>query len=146
MNATHAELIARAAHYGQVDRAGKDYIFHIKEVKYYVGSDDEDLIVVAWLHDVLEDHPEYTSVIEKHCTLVQVEALARLTRIESMPYDQYINLLADNPIARKVKIADLLHNLQLDRIPTPKAADYERCAKYSRALDILRAKEEVPAA
>ena len=45
--------IAQKAHVGQVDKAGKDYIFHPITVSSYMDTDTEKAI--AYLHDVLED-------------------------------------------------------------------------------------------
>ena len=50
---TTALRIAAKAHAGQVDRAGKPYIFHPLHVAMNTGSFDE--VVVALLHDVMED-------------------------------------------------------------------------------------------
>ena len=47
--------IAKTAHKGQVDKAGVDYIYHPMSVAFNVGSGDESSIIVALLHDVVED-------------------------------------------------------------------------------------------
>ena len=45
-----------------------------------------------------------------------LDALRLLTHDEGMPYMDYVQALAKNPIARKVKYADLRHNLDTRRI------------------------------
>lgn len=51
---TEAEALARAAHEGQVDKAGQPYATHPERVAARVAGDDE-LVAIAWLHDVVED-------------------------------------------------------------------------------------------
>jgi hypothetical protein len=42
-----------------------------------------------------------------------------------------------NPIALRVKIADVTHNLDLRRIANPTEADFQRIAKYKKVLSQL---------
>lgn len=42
-------------HYGQFDRGGKPYIFHVLAVAHKLRTDDEELFCIALGHDVLED-------------------------------------------------------------------------------------------
>lgn len=53
---TKAEALARAAHEGQVDKSGAPYATHPERVAARVSEDDE-LVAIAWLHDVVEDTP-----------------------------------------------------------------------------------------
>ncbi len=48
-----AREIAKMAHFGQVDRAGIEYIKHPETVASFVKTDEEK--AVAYLHDVIED-------------------------------------------------------------------------------------------
>ena len=48
-----AEEIAREAHFGAVDKAGKPYIEHPERVAGRL--EHPRLKVIAWLHDVVED-------------------------------------------------------------------------------------------
>lgn len=49
-------------------------------------------------------------------------------------YFEYVKRLAPNPIARKIKFADLADNLQLCRIPEPSEKDRQRIARYEKAV------------
>lgn len=126
-----AEQIATAAHAGQFRRGGEvPYIEHPRAVVSRVGEDWEAQ-VVAWLHDVLEDcdHTEATLVaagIPQHL----VEAVALLTKTGELPYEEYLEKVAQNPIATKVKIADMISNLA--DAPTPK-----QIQKYAHGLQRL---------
>ncbi|VJX71331.1 guanosine polyphosphate pyrophosphohydrolases/synthetases (COG0317) [Streptococcus pneumoniae] len=48
-----AHEVAKKAHFGQIDRAGIDYIKHPETVASFVATDEEK--AVAYLHDVIED-------------------------------------------------------------------------------------------
>jgi hypothetical protein len=43
--------------------------------------------------------------------------------------------LASNPIARKVKLADLCDNSDISRIAQPTEEDWRRIEKYRKAID-----------
>lgn len=49
-------------------------------------------------------------------------------------YDQFIDRVKGNPLARKVKIADLKDNCNLERIAEPKENDYKLLEEYPAAL------------
>lgn len=70
-----------------------------------------DHAVVAWLHDVIEDHPEYKERIWYTLHYTPREALWAITKEDGEDYEDYIERLSYNDIARRVKIADLWVNL-----------------------------------
>ncbi|MCF0150139.1 MAG: bifunctional (p)ppGpp synthetase/guanosine-3',5'-bis(diphosphate) 3'-pyrophosphohydrolase, partial [Firmicutes bacterium] len=103
------------AHKDQTDKAGLPYVFHPFHVAEQMK--DEYTTVAALLHDVAEDSP-YT-VDELAATGIPKEvcdALRLLTHDPSESYFDYIRRLKDDPIARAVKRADLLHNSDLSRL------------------------------
>lgn len=112
---------AIAAHGPETDWCGKLYIFHPMEVARRVDdparteASTEDYVVVALLHDVLED-TDY-SLNPEDFNDRQWEALQLVTHDGSLTYREYIERIAasGNPVAMKVKIADLSHNLSDDR-------------------------------
>jgi hypothetical protein len=53
---------------------------------------------------------------------------------------KYIPLIKNNPLAKKVKIADLTHNADLNRLESPTWKDILRISKYLTALNILKRK------
>ena len=132
-----AYVIAFQAHYGQVDNAGKPYINHTLAVADKMTT--EASTCAALLHDVLEDalSEKYISKIEKSMPSDVVEAVKLLTRDKDVGYMDYIKKLADNPIAREVKIADLEHNMDLsrldgkpDKLKSVKIDRYKKAHKY----------------
>ena len=70
--------------------------------------EDEESTVVALLHDVAED-TDYTleDIAAMGFSRNVTEALALLTHDETVPYMEYVKALRNNPIARRVKLADL---------------------------------------
>ena len=106
-----AEQIAREAHKGQKRPiGGKDYITHPEEMAYSLG--DNELKIVAWLHDVLEDsNLEFKDLIEKGIPYHLAQSVDSLTRQKDQNYKDYILQVKEDEIASKVKRADLIHNL-----------------------------------
>ena len=134
-----ALLLSFEAHKEQVDKSGMPYVYHPFHLAE--GMQDEYTTVVALLHDVVED-TEYTlsDLREMGYPEEVIDALACLTHDPEMPYMEYVAKVAANPIARAVKIADLLHNSDLTRIDSPDEAAYSRAEKYKEALKLLGAK------
>ena len=126
-----AYQIAKIAHENQVDKAGANYIDHPMTVASNVGE-DESAIIVALLHDFLEDF----------LTVEERRALLLLTHESEIPYEDYVRRISKNPLARKVKLADLKHNMDLSRIANPTQKDLDRIAKkYIPARKILLEEE-----
>ena len=104
--------IATAAHSGQFRRDGKTpYIVHPKAVVDRVVG-DTDAVSAAWLHDVIEDCDETrTSLQEKGVPSNVLDAVEAMTKTKGPSYEEYLARVRGNPLARKVKIADMLANL-----------------------------------
>jgi (p)ppGpp synthase/HD superfamily hydrolase len=67
---------------------------------------------VAWLHDVLEDtDTTYNDLVGAGVQFIVAHAVVAMTREPGESYWDYILRLRENPIAVKVKIADLNDNL-----------------------------------
>ena len=124
--------IAQKAHAGQVDKAGKDYILHPMTVASYMDTDIEKTI--AYLHDVLEDTDVTVDAVRKIFPNEIVDTLIILTHRKDESYFEYIQRVSTSKLAKKVKVADLLHNLDITRIKEPTKQDYERLEKYKKAI------------
>ncbi len=131
-----ARRIALRAHNGQVDKAGAPYSVHVEHVAAQMT--DEDTKTVAYLHDVLEDTDISEAELREMFPAHIVDAVRLLTKQKGGDYSAYLAALKENLIARAVKIADLRHNMMVERIPLPTPKDYERIrVKYKPALDFL---------
>lgn len=134
------------AHKGQADKSYVPYVFHPFMVANLIDNPTANEIITALLHDILEDCPEITAQDWFNCYYATLddevkEALNILTHDKELSYDAYIFSISQNKIATKVKIADLKHNMMLDRLDgTVHASDVKtltRYYKYRRALDYL---------
>jgi len=128
--------IATNAHQGQVDKAGTPYILHPLRVMFQVTGEEEQIVAV--LHDTLEDSSITLEDLRREGFPSHIlEALTCLTKIPGESYDLFISRVMPNPIARRVKIADIRDNMNLSRLPTVTDKDLERLKKYHHALKTL---------
>lgn len=136
-----AKALATYAHNGQVDKAGIPYINHPLVVAS--NFEDEDLKIIALLHDVVEDTFVTLETIENLFGLKISEVIKALTRLDNEDYDEYIKRVATNQMALKIKLADLRHNMDLSRIKDVSERDLARIEKYKNAKAYLEKKIEV---
>lgn len=132
-----AIFIAVGAHHGQLDKGSQPYILHVLRVMQNVQRPVDK--VVAALHDLLEDCPTWDSLRLRQEGFSEevIAAVVALTRFKNETYDAFILRVAENDIARRVKLADLADNSDLSRIPSPGPRDHHRARKYARATVAL---------
>ncbi len=126
-----AIAIAKHAHASQWRRDGiTPYIMHPRAVAERLKGESEAVIATAWLHDVLEDSMISAALMrEVGISDDVIEAVATITH-GAESYPDYLEFVKANPIALKVKIADILCNMA-DQ-PTDK-----QIKKYAKALVFL---------
>ncbi len=132
--------IAAEAHLNQVDKGGKPYILHPLWVMDRVRHLGEDYMIVAVLHDVVEDSDwDFEKLKKEGFDYKIINALMYLTHgfLSTNDYDEYIRLIATNPIARAVKLRDLEHNTKITRLKGLRKKDFDRLEKYHRAYTYL---------
>ena len=134
-NVKKAINIAYNAHMGQKDKFGIPYIFHPVHLAELMDTEEE--CIVAILHDVVEDTNITFKELEQVFSKEVIDALKLLTHDKKIPYEKYILNLKDNPIAKKVKIADLIHNSDITRLEKITMRDKIRNKKYEKAIKIL---------
>lgn len=128
--------IAVAAHKEQIDKAGQPYVLHPLRMMFQMETEIERIVAV--LHDVLEDTSVTPSDLEEQGATPEIlTALDHLTRLSSESYDEFILRASQNPIARKVKLADLWDNMDLRRISKVTDKDLARIRKYAEAYRLL---------
>jgi (p)ppGpp synthase/HD superfamily hydrolase len=95
--------------------------------------------MAAVLHDVVED-TEITldDLRDAGYRPEVVDAIDALTHDSHNSYEQYIERIARNPVARRVKIADLEENLINNRRSPLAPGNADRIRRYEAALDRLR--------
>jgi (p)ppGpp synthase/HD superfamily hydrolase len=119
--------IAREAFEGKVDKGGEPYMNHIfivadpftrGEMEYNNKIHNQDLEIVAVLHDLLEDCKDWN--IERLRDLgfseAVLDALIAITKTKKESYSEYIERVKSNEYARQVKIVDLEHNMDITRL------------------------------
>ena len=135
----NAIAIAVEAHQGQKDKAGHPYILHPLRVMFRVESEDER--TVAILHDVVEDHGDVWSVDKlRQSGFPQriLDALDCVTKRKGETYEQFVERSASNPIALRVKLADLEDNMDIRRLNDVTEKDRERLNRDLTAYRRLR--------
>ena len=126
-----AVLIAVQAHHGQTDRYNAPYT--LRSLRMMLHMQTATGQIAAVLHDLIEDTDWTLSDLQQHSFPHEIlDALNCLTRRVNEPYDTYVHRAASNPIARRVKQADLEDNMDLRRIIALNEKDFDRLAQYLR--------------
>ena len=128
--------LAYEHHHGQKDKAGRPYFLHVVHVAEQM--DDELSTCAALLHDTLEDTDLDPAILEREFPREVADAVKLLTHDKNTDYFEHVREVAHNPIARKVKLADLAHNLDVSRFEgTEHEQSGTRSEKYRKAREIL---------
>ena len=130
-----AMKIAYNAHINQVDKSEVPYIYHPIHLAEQMNT--EIKCIVALLHDVVEDTDVTFEQLKQDFPEEVIEALKLLTHDKNTDYMEYVKKLKTNPIAKKVKIADIKHNADETRLEKITVKDIARRNKYKKALEIL---------
>lgn len=134
-----ARALASEAHAGQQDKAGRPYIEHVARVAAAI-KDDETAQAVAWLHDVVEDCAGHAARVADFPAPIQ-HAVQLMSRNSAPDSDTYYARIAADPVALKVKLADIADNADETRLAALDAATAERLrGKYRHALAVLGAR------
>lgn len=130
-------IFATALHRGQTDKAGHPYILHPLRVLNNLGLNatlDEQM--AALLHDVMEDCGVTRELLETQgfpeTVIAAVEHLTKDAAGEA-DYNKAIDRVMLNPIAVKVKLADLTDNMDMKRLANPTAYELQRMEEYRAA-------------
>ncbi len=125
---TLSEVIAVVANAfkDKFSEGGQPYILHCLHVMNQMPQDDHELMIMAVAHDLIED-TDYTLANLSHdlgFTDRCVQGIAALTHEAGVPYRDYIRMIALNPDARLVKMADIQHSSDNVRMKGLRAMAY----------------------
>ena len=132
--------ISFEAHKDQLDKSGLPYVYHPFHLAEQMN--DEYSVCAALLHDVVEDTDISFEYLEG-CGFPKevIDALRLLTHNPGVPYMEYVAAIKNNPIATKVKLADLRHNSDTSRLSHIDEKARKRLEKYAAAIKYLENNE-----
>lgn len=134
-----AQTFANQVHKIQKDKVGESYIGHIYRVVEGVKHTSCSAVIVAYLHDTIEDGTvgnEETFVMENFPPSI-VAAVQAISHHDNEPYLDYIDRVSNNAIATIVKCSDLMDNLDWRRWSRNPKAREENPDQFKRWHDIL---------
>jgi (p)ppGpp synthase/HD superfamily hydrolase len=139
-NSIDEALLLTANHFkGVQDKGGQPYILHCLRVM--MNFTDPTSQQVGLMHDLVEDTPVTLEQLrEQGFAPDVVEALDLLTHRSEVSYADYVRRLKSNPVARKVKMADLRDNASLTRVAfraEHSGEDLARIRKYVISYQFL---------
>lgn len=131
--------IASEAFEGIMDKGDNPYILHCLSVMNSVAHLGHDAMIVAVLHDLLEDCPQWDAktLYDKGFTDVHVSRIVILTKKKDEDYMDYIKRCARDPITKACKKGDLRSNMDTTRLKGLNEKDFKRMEKYQIAYVYL---------
>ncbi len=114
MNLELVKEYVKNKHEGQKRKQGTPYYLHPFEVQQILQKKGylEEYQVAGLCHDLLEDTNATQQEILDLTNEEVLEAVKLVTKEDGYKMQQYINRISENPMAKAVKLADRLHNLQ----------------------------------
>lgn len=114
MNLELVKEYVKNKHEGQKRKQGTPYYLHPFEVQQILQKKgySEEYQVAGLCHDLLEDTNATQQEILDLTNEEVLEAVKLVTKEDGYKMQQYINRISENPMAKAVKLADRLHNLQ----------------------------------
>lgn len=113
--------LAKKVHNGQYRKGCKiPYFIHPQRVAHLVlaSGGTEDEIVLAYLHDTIEDYPGDPKIIKKEINSIFgrriLNTVLLLTKPKSPNYLNYIKKIKRNKSALLIKLCDMVDNLSDD--------------------------------
>jgi len=135
-NLDRALAIAVRVHRNQKDKSGRPYILHPLRIMMRMTTEEE--MIVAVLHDVIEDSDTtIADLLKENFSPAIITAVDLLTRREHEGYEDYVARIKGNPLAIKIKLADLEDNMDMSRLRTVEPKDLDRLARYKKAYAFL---------
>lgn len=129
--------LAISAHDGEFDKHnGRPFIEHPFRVMNAGQTLEEKIVGV--LHDVIEN-TEWTldQLSEKGFSGEIVDGVDAMSKRENEPYDDYMQRVFKNPVAKRVKMNDLTDNMDIRRLSVVGNEDIDRLNKYLKAYKQL---------
>ena len=136
-----AKEYAKRYHLGQVDKAGVDYFAgHVTTVSQKVANAgySSEYVVVAFLHDVVEDTSATIEEIALEFGEEVAKAVDAMSKRKEEAYEAYLHRVTMNSMASVVKFYDMEHNSDIGRLSTIREKDLKRVEKYKKYMLLLK--------
>ena len=114
------------------------YILH--PVHLAEQMEDEISCAAALLHDVVEDTSVTLEELAQQFPKEVMEIVKLLTHTDDLDYLEYVKKIKTNPVAVKIKLADLTHNSDTSRWAAANITEEKQQnlrSKYTQAREIL---------
>lgn len=135
--------IAARAHAGAVDKGGAPYILH--PLRVMLAQSCDEARIVAVLHDIVEDCDiTIDDLRNEGFSQPILDGILSVTKQPSESYSAFVARAGENRLGRAVKLADLIDNSDLSRLPSPTERDLQRIAKYREAIAQLASLPALP--
>ena len=134
--------LAKHFHSGQKYGEYDYFEYHLRGVveilpEFSLSPLTEDMIIVAFLHDILEDTYCTYETIENIFGFTVADSVSILTKMQGEPIDQYLFGVCSNHVARMVKFSDSLFNYR----ECVKCGNLKRAEKYKSNLEVVHDKQ-----
>lgn len=137
-----AIIIATQAHRYQRDKAGRPYILH--PLRVMMAMDNEQEMTAAVLHDVVEDSKWTLERLRGEGFSAEIlEVIDALTRRKDESYQEYASRAGAQPVARKIKLADLRDNMDITRLVELTDESIQRLRQYHTTWQMLKQDEQI---
>lgn len=128
--------IAFEAHEGQTDKGGNPYILHPLHVMNQLETIDEKIVGV--LHDTKEDAGLTDEFFRTEGFSERIiRGIDSVTRRPDETYIEFVKRSSEDELGRNVKKEDILHNMDLTRIPIITEKHKSLQKRYKKGLDYL---------
>ena len=122
--------------FGKRYEEGECYKLHTYRVMEAMDTEEEQ--IVALLHDIIEDTEVSMVDLEgEGFSKAVLDALEELTKGNEVRYFDYIEDLSLNPLAAKVKLAELKDNMDVVRVNRMSFRTYSLEDRCEKAINIL---------
>lgn len=133
--------VAASVHAEQVDKAGQPYLAHPMRVAVRLVAEGDHAVAAGLLHDVVEDSA--TTVEDLRTAGIPVSVCAAVDALSKRPgesYEQAVERAAADPLAAKVKAADIADNSDPSRLALLDQETRQRLeSKYATGRRLLAA-------
>lgn len=133
--------ITEEAFENKTDVGGKSFILHCKVVMNAVRHLGDEVLCAAVMHNLVEDTDySFAQLASLGFNENIVQLLKLLTHSKNEDYGAYISIISASKNASRIKMADLLHNITMERLAKLTRKEQDGMLKYHFAYSSLKRK------